>query len=58
MLGQVPLVPELRAGADNGEPIVVSNPSDPASRVFAAMAERLDVEMAPKRIYRTELKIV
>ena len=58
LLGQVPLVPELRAGADNGEPIVVSHPDDPASRVFAAMAERLDVEMAPKRIYRTELKIV
>ena len=51
-------MPELRAGADNGEPIVVSNPNDPASKVFAAMAERLDVEMAPKRIYRTELKIV
>ena len=58
LLGQVPLVPELRAGADNGEPIVVSHPDDPASRVFTAMAERLDVEMAPKRIYRTELKIV
>ena len=35
LLGQVPLVPELRAGADNGEPIVVSHPDDPASRVFA-----------------------
>ena len=29
LLGQVPLVPELRAGADNGEPIVVSHPDDP-----------------------------
>jgi ATP-binding protein involved in chromosome partitioning len=58
LLGQVPLVPELRAGSDNGEPIVVTNPTDPASRVFGAMAERLDVEMAPKRIYRTQLKIV
>src|SRR4051812_15566752 len=58
LLGHVPLVPELRAGADNGEPIVVAHPDDPASRVFTAMAERLDVEMAPKRIYRTQLKIV
>jgi ATP-binding protein involved in chromosome partitioning len=58
LLGQVPLVPELRAGADNGEPIVVSHPDDPASLAFTAMAERLDVEMAPKRIYRTQLKIV
>jgi ATP-binding protein involved in chromosome partitioning len=58
LLGQVPLVPELRAGADCGEPIVVTHPDDPASRVFGAIAERLDVELAPKRIYRTELKIV
>jgi ATP-binding protein involved in chromosome partitioning len=58
LLGQVPLVPELRAGGDEGEPIVVSNPNDPAAQAFTAMAERLDVEMAPKRIYRTQLKIV
>jgi ATP-binding protein involved in chromosome partitioning len=58
LLGQVPLVPELRAGADSGEPIVVTHPDDPASQVFGAIAERLDVELAPKRIYRTQLKIV
>jgi ATP-binding protein involved in chromosome partitioning len=58
LLGQVPLVPELRSGADEGEPIVVARPDDPASRAFTAMAERLDVELAPKRIYRTQLKIV
>jgi ATP-binding protein involved in chromosome partitioning len=58
LLGQVPLVPELRAGADCGEPIVVTHPDDPASQVFGAIAERLDVELAPKRIYRTQLKIV
>jgi len=58
LLGQIPLVPELRAGADSGEPIVVTHPDDPASQVFGAIAERLDVELAPKRIYRTQLKIV
>jgi ATP-binding protein involved in chromosome partitioning len=58
LLGQIPLVPELRAGADIGEPIVVSRPDDPAARAFVAIAERLEVELAPKRIYRTELNIV
>jgi len=58
LLGQVPLVPELREGADEGRPIVVADPDDEASRVFRAVAERLDVELAPKRVYRTELKIV
>ena len=58
LLGQVPLVPELRAGGDAGEPIVVAHPDDPASVAFRSIAERLDVELAPKRIYRTELKIM
>jgi ATP-binding protein involved in chromosome partitioning len=58
LLGQVPLVPALRAGADEGMPIVVGEPDDEASQVFRAIAERVDVELAPKRIYRTELKIV
>jgi ATP-binding protein involved in chromosome partitioning len=58
LLGQVPLVPDLREGSDIGEPIVVADPENEASLVFRAMAERIDVELAPKRIYRTELKIV
>ena len=58
LLGQVPLVPELRAGGDDGRPIVVAHPDDEASVAFRSIAERLDVELAPKRIYRTELKIV
>ena len=31
LLGQVPLVPELREGADTGRPIVVSDPDSEAS---------------------------
>ena len=58
LLGQVPLVPELREGGDDGHPIVVSNPDDEASIAFRSIAERIDVELAPKRRYRTELKIV
>jgi ATP-binding protein involved in chromosome partitioning len=58
LLGQVPLVPQLRAGGDAGVPIVVARPDDPASVAFRSIAERVDVELAPKRIYRTELKII
>ena len=58
LLGQVPLVPELRAGGDERHPIVVANPDDEASSRVPAIAERIDVELAPKRLYRTELKIV
>ena len=58
LLGQVPLVPELREGGDEGRPIVAANPEHEAAQVFRSIAERIDVELAPKRIYRTELKIV
>ncbi len=58
LLGQVPLVPALREGSDTGDPIVVSDPQNEASQVFRAIAERVDVELAPKRLYRTELKII
>jgi ATP-binding protein involved in chromosome partitioning len=58
LLGQVPLVEALREGGDDGRPIVVSNPEDEAAKAFFSIAQRIDEELAPKRIYRTELKIV
>jgi ATP-binding protein involved in chromosome partitioning len=57
LLGRVPLAPELRAGSDSGAPIVATDPDGEAASVFATIAERVDVELAPKRIYRSELKI-
>jgi ATP-binding protein involved in chromosome partitioning len=57
LLGRVPLVPELRAGGDSGAPIVAIQPDGEAARVFADIAETIDVELAPKRIYHSELRI-
>ena len=37
LLGQIPLVPELRAGGDEGSPIVVTHPDDEASVAFRAI---------------------
>jgi ATP-binding protein involved in chromosome partitioning len=56
LLGQVPLVPELRVGADEGRPLVVTHPEDEASKAFVAIAESVE-ELAPKKVYRPELKI-
>jgi ATP-binding protein involved in chromosome partitioning len=58
LLGKVPLVPQLREGADSGNPIVVSDPDDEASKIFRSIAHSLTHELAPHRVYRTELKIV
>lgn len=56
LLGQVPLVPELRAGGDTGHPIVVADPESEAAGAFGAIADRVE-EIAPKRIYSKELRI-
>ena len=41
LLGQVPLIPEIRAGGDSGVPVVVTSPDNPASRVFRELADAL-----------------
>jgi ATP-binding protein involved in chromosome partitioning len=41
LLGQVPLIPEIRAGGDTGMPIVVSAPESSAADVFRQIAETL-----------------
>ena len=58
LLGQVPLVPELREGGDVGRPITVADPGNEASKVFGEIARRLYEDLAPKRVYRKELRIV
>jgi ATP-binding protein involved in chromosome partitioning len=57
LLGEVPLVPELREGADDGRPIVVESPDDEASVVFRAIAARIDTELVPTKRSHPELRI-
>jgi ATP-binding protein involved in chromosome partitioning len=46
LLGQVPLIPEIRAGGDTGIPIVVSAPASAAGETFRGIAETLLVRLA------------
>ena len=57
LLARIPLVPALRVGGDVGSPIVVAHPDDEASVAFRELAERLDTELAPKRVYNPELRL-
>ena len=57
LLGKIPLVPQLRAGGDEGAPIVVTNPEDEASQVFGLVAETIDVQLKPKKLSHPELRI-
>jgi ATP-binding protein involved in chromosome partitioning len=57
LLAKIPLVPALREGGDDGNPIIISNPDDEASACFRAAAERIDTDLAPRQIRRPELRI-
>jgi ATP-binding protein involved in chromosome partitioning len=41
LLGQVPLINEIREGGDLGEPIVVSKPTSLGANVFREIAEKI-----------------
>jgi ATP-binding protein involved in chromosome partitioning len=46
LLGQVPLLPEIREGGDAGTPIVVSQPSSVAGNTFREIAQELLTRLA------------
>jgi ATP-binding protein involved in chromosome partitioning len=56
LLGQVPLVPALREGGDEGVPVSLRQPDGEAAKAFDALAASL-VAMGPARVYRRELSI-
>ena len=56
LVAQVPLVPALREGGDEGVPVTVADPDSEASRAFDAIADHI-VANGPKRVYRSELTI-
>jgi ATP-binding protein involved in chromosome partitioning len=41
LLGQIPLVPEVRTGGDLGNPIILDQPGHPVSRIFAEIGQSI-----------------
>ncbi len=58
LLGQIPLVSKLREGGDQGSPIVAVDPESEAAQAFTAIAQAIDVDLAPTRRYNPALKIL
>ena len=58
LLGQLPLVPALREGGDEGRPITAVDPSSEAAQVFHRIAERIAVELKPTKVFSPQLKII
>ena len=56
LLGQLPLVPALRQGGDDGRPIMVAEPDSDVAVAFDALARRL-AALGPARVYRRELAV-
>jgi ATP-binding protein involved in chromosome partitioning len=56
LLGQIPLVPALREGGDDGVPVVVTDALGEASRAFDGLAQQI-VAKGPSRVFRSELTI-
>jgi ATP-binding protein involved in chromosome partitioning len=58
MLGKIPITPLLREGSDSGNPVMVTDPDGEAATAIRAIATTIDSELAPKRRYNPELKLI
>ena len=58
LLGQLPLVPALREGSDDGRPITAVDPDSETAQAFHRIAERIAAELKPKKIFHRELKVI
>ena len=57
LLAQIPLVPQLREGGDDGRPIAAVAPDSEAGAAFHVLAAKVE-EMRPKRIFSKGLKVL
>ena len=58
LLGQLPLVPALREGGDDGQPITAVDGDSEVAQAFMAIAERIAVDLRPRKVFSPELRIV
>jgi ATP-binding protein involved in chromosome partitioning len=50
LLGQVPLIPEIRAGGDAGNPIVITSPESSAAMTFRQIGDAILLQLSRKAI--------
>lgn len=56
LLGQIPLVPAVRSGGDDGVPVTVAEPNGEASTAYSELAIAVE-KMGPARVYKSELRV-
>ena len=58
LLGQLPLVPALRVGSDEGRPITAVDPDSDSAQAFQAIARQIAVDLKPRKIFSPQLKVL
>ncbi|MGD9704366.1 MAG: P-loop NTPase [Acidimicrobiia bacterium] len=58
LLAQLPLVPALREGGDDGRPITAVDSDSETAVAFRRIAERIAVELKPRKVFNPQLKII
>jgi ATP-binding protein involved in chromosome partitioning len=58
LLGQRPLTPALREGGDDGLPIVAVDPDGEGGKAFHAIAGKIAVDLRPKKVFSSQLKVI
>jgi ATP-binding protein involved in chromosome partitioning len=58
LLGQLPLVPALREGGDDGRPIAAVDPDSEVAKAFFEIARRIAVELKPRKVFSEALRIM
>ena len=58
LIGQIPLLPEIREGSDTGSPLVATMPESEGGVIFAQISETIDIALAPTRRYNKGLKLL
>jgi ATP-binding protein involved in chromosome partitioning len=58
LLGQLPLVPALREGGDDGRPITAVDPDSESARAFHEIARSIAVDLKPKKVFSPQLKVI
>ena len=57
LLGQLPLVQQLREGGDDGNPITVAHPESELAQAFQSIARTIATELKPKKVFSAALKV-
>ena len=57
LLGQLPLVQQLREGGDDGNPITVAHPDSESAKAFQEIATRIATQLKSRKIFSPALKV-